>query len=430
MMPRISGFEMLDILRNTDGLKNTKIIMLTALGQAEDKTRADSLGADRYLVKSQVTLEDIVKAADELLNPDAYTDEAKPEAAPATVAAAPMNDLPTASPEVAAVAHQQVPQAAPAEPTAFPAASSVPEPAPLPNPPPAADPAPVAAPVDQQVVAAAPAAEPTVPLPEPVNAAPVEPVAPIASEIPSIPVVETPPEGPEDGEANKPVIQMPSNPIEPDVAADTAAANVQSTSQEAATVEQQIENFVNTSAAAPLAATPETPKISPAASAAAPTTAPPAPRQSPEQLIETAANDLQNAQPQLYVSPNEVTGKKIISPIGSQGQPDIQSLVAEEEAREESMRVGGTVAPDPAATVAATAVEPDLEQLPPLPAPEATQPAAAQPPAPVAPAPANVPVAPAPETPAAAPVVGGVVSSNGGNIFTPNQNGSANEEAL
>ncbi len=68
MMPRISGFEMLDILRNTDGLQAVKVIMLTALGQAEDKTRADSLGADRYLVKSQVTLEDIVKAAQELLN--------------------------------------------------------------------------------------------------------------------------------------------------------------------------------------------------------------------------------------------------------------------------------------------------------------------------------------------------------------------------
>ena len=37
MMPRISGFEMLDILRNTDGLKEVKVIMLTALGQAEDK---------------------------------------------------------------------------------------------------------------------------------------------------------------------------------------------------------------------------------------------------------------------------------------------------------------------------------------------------------------------------------------------------------
>lgn len=67
MMPRISGFEMLDILRNTPDLKDVKVIMLTALGQAEDKTRADALGADRYLVKSQVTLEDIVKAAEELL---------------------------------------------------------------------------------------------------------------------------------------------------------------------------------------------------------------------------------------------------------------------------------------------------------------------------------------------------------------------------
>ena len=67
MMPKISGFEMLDILRNTDGLKDVKVIMLTALGQSDDQQRANKLGADRYLVKSQVTLEDIVKAAHELL---------------------------------------------------------------------------------------------------------------------------------------------------------------------------------------------------------------------------------------------------------------------------------------------------------------------------------------------------------------------------
>src|SRR3954468_9313167 len=67
MMPKISGFEMLDILRNTDGLKDVKVIMLTALGQSDDQKRADRLGADRYLVKSQVTLEDIVKVAHELL---------------------------------------------------------------------------------------------------------------------------------------------------------------------------------------------------------------------------------------------------------------------------------------------------------------------------------------------------------------------------
>lgn len=70
MMPKISGFEMLDILRNTDSFKGIKIIMLTALGQNEDQQRADRLGADRYLVKSQVTLEDIVKASRELLDPN------------------------------------------------------------------------------------------------------------------------------------------------------------------------------------------------------------------------------------------------------------------------------------------------------------------------------------------------------------------------
>lgn len=68
MMPKISGFEMLDILRNTEALKDVKIIMLTALGQTEDSTRASNLGANRYLVKSQVTLEDIVKAAHDLLD--------------------------------------------------------------------------------------------------------------------------------------------------------------------------------------------------------------------------------------------------------------------------------------------------------------------------------------------------------------------------
>ncbi|MEI6756148.1 MAG: response regulator, partial [bacterium] len=62
MMPKISGFEMLDIIRNTDGMREVKVIMLTALGQSDEQERAEKLGANKYLVKSQVTLEDIVKA--------------------------------------------------------------------------------------------------------------------------------------------------------------------------------------------------------------------------------------------------------------------------------------------------------------------------------------------------------------------------------
>jgi len=100
MMPRISGFEMLDILRNTDGLKDVKVIMLTALGQAEDKTRADSLGADRYLVKSQVTLEDIVKTAADLLAgaPNASATTPAVTAAAAETAPTPMPVAPAPQP--------------------------------------------------------------------------------------------------------------------------------------------------------------------------------------------------------------------------------------------------------------------------------------------------------------------------------------------
>src|SRR5581483_5464596 len=67
MMPKISGFDMLDILRNTPETRETKVIMMTALSQAEDKEKASKLGADRYLVKSQVTLEDVARVAREVL---------------------------------------------------------------------------------------------------------------------------------------------------------------------------------------------------------------------------------------------------------------------------------------------------------------------------------------------------------------------------
>lgn len=60
MMPKVSGFEVLDIIRNTPETANLKVIMLTALGQEGDKQRASELGADDYLVKSQVVITDVV----------------------------------------------------------------------------------------------------------------------------------------------------------------------------------------------------------------------------------------------------------------------------------------------------------------------------------------------------------------------------------
>ena len=60
MMPKTSGFDVLDILRNTPETTNIRVIMLTALSQPKDKERAEQLGVDDYLVKSQVVIGDVV----------------------------------------------------------------------------------------------------------------------------------------------------------------------------------------------------------------------------------------------------------------------------------------------------------------------------------------------------------------------------------
>ncbi len=76
MMPKISGFDMLDILRSTPETKNTKVIMMTALSQDEDKQRGKDLGADHYIVKSQVTLDDVVSIVHEILGTTPAHDDA------------------------------------------------------------------------------------------------------------------------------------------------------------------------------------------------------------------------------------------------------------------------------------------------------------------------------------------------------------------
>src|SRR5579864_8097393 len=60
MMPKISGFDVLDIVRNTPETAKVKIIILTALSQAADQAKAKQLGVDDYLVKSQAVISDVV----------------------------------------------------------------------------------------------------------------------------------------------------------------------------------------------------------------------------------------------------------------------------------------------------------------------------------------------------------------------------------
>ena len=67
MMPKISGFDMLDILRSTPETKDIKVIMMTALSSDDQRKRGENLGADKYLVKSQVGIEDVIAAVHEVL---------------------------------------------------------------------------------------------------------------------------------------------------------------------------------------------------------------------------------------------------------------------------------------------------------------------------------------------------------------------------
>jgi CheY-like chemotaxis protein len=133
MMPKISGFDMLDILRSTTETRDIKVIMMTALSSEEQRQRGESLGADRYLVKSQVGIEDVVRTVHEILG-----------------------DTPTATPQVSTSAQSPSFTSGPTPQSAFqqnPAPQSpVPSPAPAVTVPPrqpqapAQQPAPVTAP--------------------------------------------------------------------------------------------------------------------------------------------------------------------------------------------------------------------------------------------------------------------------------------------
>ena len=158
MMPKISGFDMLDILRSTSETRDIKVIMMTALSSEDQRARGESLGADRYLVKSQVGIEDVVRTVHDVL-----ADTPNAAAAP----------NPFSTPAPSAVARPASPSV-PARPVDTPA-------------PAAAAPAPVAAtpaPTAPATPVASPAPAAASPLPPVINSTPAPAPAPTASTLP------------------------------------------------------------------------------------------------------------------------------------------------------------------------------------------------------------------------------------------------------
>lgn len=161
MMPKISGFDMLDILRSTPETKDIKVIMMTALSSDDQRQRGESLGADKYLVKSQVGIEDVINAVHEVLN-DRPTDgdtasEASSSSADARFTQRTESASRSSAPASSNPSSDSAPQGIPVQEASIPA---VPQAAPVAptNPEPAAAPAPAtdSAPA-QQTAPAAPA---------------------------------------------------------------------------------------------------------------------------------------------------------------------------------------------------------------------------------------------------------------------------------
>lgn len=184
MMPKISGFDMLDILRSTAETKDVKVIMMTALSSDDQRARGESLGADRYLVKSQVGIEDVVRTVHDVLGDGVATSQSATQVfgtpAPSAVASAPAGPP---APTATAVNGTPAPTVTPSpSPVATPAMST-PAPVTAPTTPPTPDeppvintppPAPVTAPTTP------PTPQPFAPAPNPLP----QPTAPFSSNRP------------------------------------------------------------------------------------------------------------------------------------------------------------------------------------------------------------------------------------------------------
>jgi len=154
MMPKISGFDMLDILRSTTETRDIKVIMMTALSSEDQRARGEQLGADRYLVKSQVGIEDVVRTVHEVLGdvPGATTAAATPATVPTPAAAPEPTTEPAAVPADTSVTPDSTDIPAPADDVANSSAAPGNDAGPLP-------------PQPTEVAAPAPVIEPVVPAP-------------------------------------------------------------------------------------------------------------------------------------------------------------------------------------------------------------------------------------------------------------------------
>lgn len=67
IMPKKTGFDVIDEIKANEQTKNIPIIVLSNLGQEGDVERAKEKGVTNYFIKSNISMGDVVKKIQELL---------------------------------------------------------------------------------------------------------------------------------------------------------------------------------------------------------------------------------------------------------------------------------------------------------------------------------------------------------------------------
>jgi CheY-like chemotaxis protein len=68
IMPKVNGFEVLKTIKHNKALKNIPVVVLTNLSQSSDEAEARSYGIAEFLVKEDVSLEDLLAKLSQLLD--------------------------------------------------------------------------------------------------------------------------------------------------------------------------------------------------------------------------------------------------------------------------------------------------------------------------------------------------------------------------
>ncbi|TSA45379.1 response regulator [bacterium] len=67
ILPKMSGFEVMETMKNDPTLQAAPVVVVSNLGQDSDVERGQSLGAIGYFVKAQMSIEDLVTKIKEFL---------------------------------------------------------------------------------------------------------------------------------------------------------------------------------------------------------------------------------------------------------------------------------------------------------------------------------------------------------------------------